>query len=121
MGKMSKAYNSEQISALLAAIAAIQQNLTTLMDDSDKTFKRFEGDEIMGDSEQKTPIIDGISQVRVCYNTIQEKSISMKAKADATATQLGEAIQANIKTNEEAAALIAAAAKKVTEGPGATV
>lgn len=119
MAKAGMAFNTDQVVSLIAGIRAIQMNMDSLMQDCDKTFKAFEGDTIMGESEQKVPIIDGIGQVRACFNAIEEKSISMATKADNVANSLGEAIQLNIKTNEEAAQLIAAAAKKVQEGPGA--
>lgn len=117
--KTGIAFDPQAVVDLSAGVKALASNLQNTMDSVEVTFKQLEGDEIIGDSAQKTPIIEGIKTARDAYAAVNEKLIRMVNTIDNVCTDLGIAMNKNIKTNEDAVSVIGAASKRAKEATGA--
>lgn len=116
--KNSKKFEPEQMIELSGGVKALVNNLEAKMDEIDVTFKALEGEEIIAESAQKTPIVDAIKNIRETYSKIAEKMTRQVAIIDNIASELGVAINTNIRTNEEAVAAISSVSKKAQEANG---
>ena len=117
--KSQMAFNAEQTEALSTAVKALVNNMTTQFDEIDNVFRQFEGEEIIGESTQKEPVVQAISIARDAFKSVTEKLSRINATIDSVCSELGIAINQNIKSNEEAVTVIATAAGKAKEATGA--
>ena len=116
--KSGMAFNSDQIQTLVGSVKALANNLEATMDSVGATFNKVDGDEIIGESENKAPIHDAIKDTKETVSSIKDKLIRMNATMDQICETIGVSIKQNTATNEEAASALHAAATKAKEATG---
>lgn len=116
--KTGMAFDPEQVQELASALKALAQASTTVMDGCTTTFAPLKGDEIVGDSEQKEPILEAIKDTEEAFVLVNNKLGRMIKLVDSICEKLGIQVNQNIRTADDAAQAIDAQAKKIKESTG---
>lgn len=116
--KTGMAFDPEQVQELSSALKALAQASTTVMDDCKKTFDQLKSDDVVGESEQKEPIIAAINEAETSFVAVNNKLGRMIKLVDSICEKLGIQVNQNIRTADDAAQAIEAQAKKIKESAG---
>lgn len=113
--KTGMAFDPEQVQELSSALKAIANTTQTALADAESVFKRLKGEEVIGESAQKVPIVEAIDDAQASFVGANNKLGRMNDMVTAICEKLGIATNANIRTTEDASAAIHAQAVKVRE------
>lgn len=116
--KTGMAFDPEQVQVLSSALKALENNTSATLDKAEKCFEKLLGESIIGESAQKTPIIEAITGTDKSFVGVRDQLGRMGTAVDAVCEKLGVATSANIKTTADASASIHAQAQKVRENTG---
>lgn len=117
--KTRTAFDKEQVTDLSAGVKALCNNLESTWDETSKVFNELRGEDIVGESEQKTPIIESINIAEDAWKAVAEKLQRMVTTIDSCCESMGVAVSKNVQKSEEAMQLINSAAAKAKASTGA--
>lgn len=117
--KKSTSFDKDQTAALAAGVTGIINVMDASWAEVDKTFAMCEGEEIIGESDTKAPLLDAIKSVREGYKVVVDKLGRMSKAIETVCETTGVHVNKNIQNTEEATQVIAAAKKKAEEATGA--
>lgn len=117
--KTRTAFDKEQVVDLSAAVKALVNNVQAQWDETAKVFNELRGEDIVGESEQKAPIIESINIAEDAWKAVSEKLQRMVTTIDACCESMGVAVSKNVSKSEEAVQLINSAAAKAKAATGA--
>lgn len=117
--KTKTAFDKEQVTDLAAAVKALVNNLESQWDETAKVFNELRGEDIVGESEQKEPIIESINLAEDAWKQTSEKLQRMVTTIDQCCSTMSIAVSKNVQKSEEAMQLISSAAAKAKASTGA--
>lgn len=117
--KTGTAFDKEQVTDLSAAVKALCNNLQAQWDETSKIFNELRGEDIVGESEQKTPIIESINIAEDAWKATADKLQRMVTTIDSCCESMGVAVSKNVQKSEDAMQLINSAAAKAKASTGA--
>lgn len=117
--KNSTAFSKEQTGALAESVTGIINALTnTFQTEVQPIINQIKGEDIIGESETKEPLMATVAQVEQTMSVVTDKLERMQKAITAVCETTGVAINKNITSTDEAAQTVAAAKKKVEESTG---
>lgn len=109
----------EQIRALGEAMKSMSASLAnTFETELTPLIKKLRGDEVIGDSQSKEPLMDCLKEVEATIAEVQDKMNRMSKAVDAVGEKFEMNISANIRSTQEIAQNLATAKRNVTEATG---
>lgn len=117
--KTGTAFDKEQVTDLSAAVKALCSNTEAQWDEAAKIFNELRGEDIVGESEQKAPIIESINIAEDAWRAVTDKLQRMVTTIDSCCETMGVAVNKNVQKSEDAMQTITAAAAKAKSSTGA--
>ena len=117
--KTRQGWSREQGSILVTVTQQLQKDIDTQMTEVLNLFRELEGEEIIGECEQKDPMLEGIAAMKQTIDTMGEKFADLSKKFDKFAGEFDAAISVNIKNSEDAVSILHKAATDAKEATGA--
>lgn len=113
--KTGMAFDPEQVQELSSALKAVANVSKTALESAAGCFNQIKGDEVIGDSEQKEPIVAAIVDTEKTFVEVTNKIDRMVSVVDSVCEKLGISTNTNIRTTEEASGALHSQAQKVRE------
>ena len=117
-GKVTQKFNEERTANLAAAIKTTANSIQAEIENEIAAglFAKVESNDIIGESESKTPILESITIIKETFTTITEQLTRLTTMVDKFCADMGVATNINIKNAEQARDVLKSEAKKATEG-----
>lgn len=116
--KRGTSFDKDQTAALAAGVTGICNAMDSAWAEVDKAFKMVEGDDVLGESDTKTALLESIKNTREAYVAVQDKLNRMAKAIETVCETTGVNVNKNIQSTDEATQVISAAAKKAAEATG---
>jgi hypothetical protein len=117
--KNSTSFDRDQTKALADGVTGIINSVSAVLENEVKPiFAQLKGDDVIGESDTKVPLMEAITQAEQAMTAVFDKLGRMQKAIETVCEATGVAVNKNIQSTEEATQVVAAAKKKVEESTG---